>query len=455
MTAALEDDLWAVEEAEWERGEEPHVDDEPVPASTDLDFWSRRRALSHIRDFARARRVAPWAVLGSVLARVVCCCEPNVQLPPIIGSYASLNLFAALVGPSGAGKDAANKVARDCIDLGGADFPTVPLGSGEGLSHMFMKYGDDGLEQHNTSALVTIGEIDTMTALVKRQASTVGSQLRQAAMGEQLGFFYVDSTKRMIVPEHRYRMCLIAGVQPKRAGGLFAEADGGTPQRFIWLPATDPDAPDVAPPCPTPMQWVEPKWHESGSEWIGGMNRNVLDVCPSAVDTIVKAHLDRTRGKGDALDGHALLTRLKVAAALAILEGRGEVLDEDWGLSGEVMAVSDATRDAVKRALDVELRRENKAQAEAEAARTILIDERKHEAAIKRVNRNLVKALEKAGGWMTHNELRGSLASRDRQHFTTAISAMVLSGQLDEERAANHGPDGRRYRLSGGARASP
>lgn len=457
----FDEDLWAYEEATWGREAEPEIFVEPTPAGPDVesspapavvgDFWTRRRVLTHIRDFARARRVAPWAVLGGVLARVVCCCDPNVQLPPTIGSYASINLFIGLVGPSGAGKDASNKVAKDCIDLGtAADFPTVPLGSGEGLSHMFMKYGDNGLEQHNTAALVTVGEIDTLTALVKRQASTVGSQLRQAAMGEQLGFFYVDTAKRMLVPEHRYRLCLVAGVQPKRAGALFSEADGGTPQRFTWMPATDPDAPDKAPPCPPPMVWEAPKWHEAGSEWVGDQCRNVVQVCDTAIDTIVQAHLDRTRGKGDALDGHALLTRLKVATALAILEGRTGVNDEDWDLSGEVMAVSDATRDDMKRVLDAETRRENKVQAEAEATRTILVDDRRFEAAIKRVSSNLTRHLAETGGPVTHGNLRHKLPKRDREHFETAVQALLRSGKIDENVASDGKQRVVRYQLIAG-----
>ncbi len=454
LTGGLDEDLWAGGLPDDAPPADDEYPDEPTPAAAvptptpPKDFWARRLVLAHIRDFARARRVAPWAVLGATLARVITCCQPNVQLPPTIGSHASLNLFVGLVAGSGGGKDAAGKVARDAVDLGQHEtFITVPLGSGEGLSHMFMKYGDNGLEQYNTAALVTIGEIDTMTALVKRQASTVGSQLRQAAMGEQLGFFYVDTAKRMLTPEHRYRLCLIAGIQPKRAGALLAEADGGTPQRFIWMPATDPDAPDEAPPCPNPMVWVPPVWHELSGEHVGGQYRNVIDVCDTAKDVIVKAHLARTRGTGDALDGHALLTRLKVAAALAILEGRGNIGDEDWELSGEVMGVSDRTRGAIERVLAAETRRENQNAAEAEAARTILVDDRRHEAATKRVTAAIVRRLADVGSWVPHAKLRGALASRDRAHFPAALNALILTGTVAEEPTGNRGEDGRRFRL--------
>ncbi len=419
------------------------------PQSCLPDFWAARPSLTRIHAFARARRASPWGVLGSSLAHVVCATEPNVQLPPTIGSYASLNLFVGIVGRVGAGKDMAAKVARDAVDLGKtADFITAPLGSGEGLSHMFMRWGKDNLEQYNRSALVIIGEIDTLGALVQRQSSTVGSQLRQAAMGEQLGFFYVDTAKRMITPEHQYRMCLIAGIQPKRSAVLLGESDGGTPQRFVWLPAADPDAPDVRPPCPEPLLWIPPRWHEAGGRHEGGMYRNVVEVCDTACDIIDKAHLARTRGEGDALDGHALLTRLKVAAALSILEGRCAVTDEDWDLSAEVMAVSDATREQCVRALAEDGRERNQRQAEAEAQRTIVVQERVDEAKVRRVTATIKRRLSHGGDWVSGSDLRSKVAQPLRPFVETALNALVLAGDIEERKVEYRNQRGMQYRIT-------
>lgn len=426
--------------------------DDPVTNTPDIDeFWSSRRTLTHLHDFARARRVAPWAVLGSTLATVVAATEPNAQLPPTIGSYASLNLFVGLVGPPGTGKDAARKVAAEAMELPkDSKFLTAPIGSGEGLAHMFMRADSKGVaEQVNDAALVTIGEIDTLTALVKRQSSTIASQLRQAAMGEQLGFFYVDTAKRMMVPEHRYRLCLLAGIQPKRSGGLLGDADGGTPQRFVWLPAFDPDAPDEAPECPDPMLWVAPKWHEAAGKHIGGQYRAAVKMPKVATDLVVAAHLARTRGQGDALDGHAILTRLKVAASLGILEGRTYVDDVDWALSGKVMAVSDATRALCQRALTEANRVDNVRQAEAEAARTIVVQEKVDDAAVRRVARGIKRALTRNSAPTAHADLRKCLAGRDRTYFEPAISALILSGDVLEEKTEHHNQRGIQYRLAG------
>lgn len=439
-TAEFDPELWP---DGWD--EEP-ADEQAAPSIE--EFWASRRILTHIHDFARARRVAPWAVFGGVLTRVVTATKPFVQLPPTIGSFASLNLFVGLVGASGAGKDAAVKVGRDAVERADG-FPIVPLGSGEGLSHMFMKEGDKAAEQYNDAALVTVGEVDSLTALVKRQASTVMAQLRQAAMGEQLGFFYVDSAKRMIVPEHAYRLCLIVNIQPERAGGLLDDAAGGTPQRFVWLPATDPGAPIEAPAEPVPFQWMPPDWSKVPGVRRGGMDRIPMRICQQAIDLIVQTRLDRLHGKGDALDGHALLTRLKVAAALALLEGYPEVRDEDWKLSGAVMSLSDSTRAGVQKVLESVSRDHNHRQAEAEASRTIVVQERLEEAKVRRVAGVIRRHMARTGGWIAHAKLVGCVASRDRDFAESALSVLVMAGQVEERKIDHNGQPGTQYRLEG------
>ena len=80
----------------------------------------------------------------------------------------------------------------------------------------------------------------------------------------------------------------------------------------------------------------------------------MIPVCDTATQVIVAARLEMLRGNGHALDGHALLTRLKVAAALALLDEHVEVTDEDWVLAGTVMEVSDHTRGQVVKVLSRE-----------------------------------------------------------------------------------------------------
>ncbi|MEX5711895.1 hypothetical protein AB1484_27270 [Parafrankia sp. FMc6] len=330
------------------RGDSREGEDEPAPGDdilgqADAAFWDTRPELAHIRDFARARMAAPWAALGVVLVRVLAATPPSYVLPALVGRPASLNLYAALVAPSGGGKGAAEGAAADALDVGPVN--TLTVSSGEGIAHAYAHRekadgGESVVVQHADSVVFTVPEIDTLAALKGRQSSTLMQELRKAWSGEQLGFAYVDETKRLPIEPHTYRLGLLVGVQPGRGAALLSEeaVAGGDPQRFLWMPATDPNAPDEEPGEPEPLAWVLPPW-PADVPFRSPSGRRVLDVCPTAVDTIKTERRRRLRGQAEALDGHALLARLKVAAALGLLAGRPRVTEKDWELAGVVMAV--------------------------------------------------------------------------------------------------------------------
>lgn len=450
-----EDDPWPTEAP----------DDTPPEAA---GFWDAHPALSLIEQYARSKYVAPWAVLGSVLARVVAATEPNIQLPATIGDAASLNLFVALVGRSGGGKDAAAGVAKRLLDVRHGREPlhtdSIPLGSGEGMSHIYMKPPpklaskkkprDDDSEfiglaappdepiQYRTRALVTVAEIDTLGALTQRQGSTVGGQIRQAWSGQQLGFQYSNADKRMIVPEHSYRLCMIAGVQPGRAGALLDEADGGTPQRFLWLPAVDRTIVRDAPPTPAPVEWTPPIYS-------GGVI--YMKECQTAVDMVIDAAVARSNERVDALDGHALLTRLKVAAALAMLTGgtpqrQCEITEQDWELAGVLMAVSDHTRTGIQQHLAEVARTENTKKAQAEARRTIVIADVIEDAGMTRALK-LVRSRVKED-WVPIKDLREAAKSVVRKHVVEAVDRLVAAGEMETGTyTAGNNQIGRQVRL--------
>lgn len=417
------------------------------PPSSEHDvFWDARPELDHIRRFARARRASPWAVLGVVLARVAAATPPFVVLPPTIGGEASLNLFVGLVAPSGGGKGAAEACADDAVKIDGGLYETWKLGSGQGIAHGYVHREKGHLVRHADAVLFTISEIDYLGGLSEPRGSTLLPELRSTWMGERLGHLYVDPAKRVPVEPHTYRTALVAGIQPHRAAILLDDADAGTPQRFVWVPAIDPDAPDVAPDEPRPLRWDRPlSWPTAGF-----FGRSRLRVCAQAADTIEQARVARLRGHGDALDGHALLARLKVAAALTLLNGRVDVDDDDWALAAAVMAVSDATRGSVVAALAAKTREVNIARAEAEAERTVIVSERVEDAAVKRVGRTMLRALDRKGP-LASAKLRREIAGRDRQHFETALTRLVDAGRVVEEEtdrdSDGHGGSGVRFKI--------
>lgn len=417
-----------------------------------------REVLSHIRQFALARRASPWAVLGCVLVRVIAATPPRVVLPALVGGVGSLNLFVALVGESGAGKGAAMSVAADAVELGhlgAVTFGTHTVGSGQGLAHAYAhRKRGVGMVRHADAAVFVGEEVDHLVGLTGQTGSTLLPELRRLYMGERLGHLYVDPAKRMEIAPHSYRAALVAGVQPARAGVLLDDADGGTPQRFVWLPVAYPH-PDHRPAQPDPWRWTPPRWEPNPVD--APTDRPAMPTAPQVtlpVASVAAAEIDaatlaRARGQGDQLDGHRLLCREKIAAALGILDQRAEVSPADWELAGWVLGHSDATRAAVVAKLAARSAGQNMARARFEAHRAVIVADTVEAAAVARVGQVLTRLLDKTGGdrWAPHRELRSTLSNRDRGHFGAAIEHLVAAGQIEVTPSKR----GTQYRRRGGA----
>lgn len=445
-----------------------------APAVDDEAFWASRAVLTDLRQFARARRVAPWAVLGYALARAVCAIPPHVVLPALVGAEASLNLFVALVGPSGAGKGGASGAAKSWLRTE-PETVIAPLGSGEGMAKVYAykrkptsanpAWTQVGLE---SAVLFDAPEVDNLAALSARNSSTLLPQLRSAYSGEELGFSYADPAKSVRLCAYRYRLCLTVGVQPGRGSGLLDDADGGTPQRFVWLPTTDPDIPDEAPEAPAAYEL--PIWPtNAGASKItfGGTGAlGLLDVPAKPGDlrtltipTVARTAIDEHRCKmlrGDAgtdpLDGHRLLCRLKVAAALMWLDRRtDEVSEQDWELAGTVMAVSDATRRSVVAALADKAQASNRARGRADTVRAVAAEEARADMdaeRIERIAKSVVSILADFGGEESRSNVRKKLVSRDRSIFEEHVEQeLIESGVIEVIESAGRGSKGYRLRL--------
>ena len=411
-------------------------------------LWDARPELSHVRDFALARRAQPWAVLGVVLARIVTATPCWLVLPPLVGDVVPLNLFIGIVGKPGSGKGAATRAAARAVDVG--LLTEANVGSGEGIAHMFMKRTKQGVEQHTTAVLFDIAEIDSLAALDARRGTTLLPELRKAWIGETLGFAYADPAKRLLLRPHTYRLTLVAGIQPTRAGVLLDDGDGGTPQRFLWLPAANPDAPDDPPAEPGSLKWGHPRKpvHATG---IDGLVH--VQVCQKARDAVVAEHLAQHRGHGEDLDAHAGLARLKVAAALGLFAGRYSITEQDWDLSGLIMTKSDATRAAVVAEMARTASTANTARAKAEATRQVIVSNTVEADQVKKAGQFLTRKLAAAGHTgMTRSDLRRA-AGKHRSSFDEAIEGLIDTGQITAELfTAENGNDGLRYAHAAGAR---
>lgn len=392
----------------------------------DPAWWEQREDLAAIRSYARASGASPAATLAVTVMRVLAQTPYTVTTPAIVSGPGSLNLFAAIVGPSGRGKGAAASASRRGVPFDGGDvFDTIPPGSGEGLVRAFAsKSEEDGarrgeLDWSNPSRAIVfdVAEVSGLAGQMGRSGSSLSDQLLKAFVAEQMGFSYAGQNG-ITLPEHEYRFTMVAGVQPAASGALLGESSAavGLPQRFIWASATDLDAPDFSLDSlhRSPVQLDLPQWSllpetvgvDDEIAWVVGQNRQLA-----------------LRGDQAALDAHRMFARLKVAAAFSFMRGAKHVTADDWELSDGLMAHSDITRQSCLDELESiraeESRRRGRARDEVDSAADA---ERET-----RIRKNLVAY------WKKHPSATGPalvnmLAYRDRKDG--AVVAEKLSSEF-------------------------
>lgn len=466
---------WAAAQADPDRA---HRNDELLTDAELEAFWSARPELERLRTFARARCVGPWSTLGAVLARVIATIPPEVVLPPTIGSEASLNLFVALVARSGFGKNTSEAAAEDFVASETFVFVATP-GSGEGILKQYAyvrKPKNQEPQQINlrNAVMFTVGEVDTFAALAGRGGSTLMPELRKAWMGERLGFGWANAEKAVVVMGHRYRMTMVVGVQPGRGGALLQDADGGTPQRFIWLPTTDPDAPEEPPDEPEPLclsAWPRPGDEQNATADDDGPKLkfgprdeyklempadksafHVLGLPPSVVEAVRREQKAKLRGEvpeNQALDAHATLARLKVAVGLMWMNGRTDkVTEEDWDLAGVVMSVSNTARAEVQKALKTKTVAVSHERGRQEAEREEAKEDYKRDKAIARITERIREKLRVKNG-QAKARLKRQFG-RDKEYFDEALARLVAVGDVELEAIEYQGRKGHLVRLREG-----
>ncbi|ADT97885.1 hypothetical protein [Mycolicibacterium gilvum] len=426
---------------------------EPAPAPDD-EFWLQRDVLTHVRDFARSRRANPYAVLGNVMRRAVACVEPHVVLPPLTGSVVSVNLFTSSVGRSGQGKGVADGAGNDAItfvDEDGVEIETARpnVGTGEGLARLFKGRKEIG-DPPPTRAEMTVPEVGTLAAIAGRQGATLVSEILKAFMGEPLGFNNNSKDTTTAIAAHSYRLSLGVGVQPENADFFLSREKDGLPQRFLWFPVVDPDAPEARPAPVDPITVTIPRFPvEVVGDGDNTFVRHVRADVPGEIADEIDAFRYRVLvgdGAVDPLDGHLMLTRLKAAFALAVLNGQRNVSADDWKLAGELIDVSKRVRAELAEVLAEKHRRENKAKAMDAADREAIIAARLSEDKQKRVAQAITRKLERADE-ATRKELRQACTAAIRDDFDTVFAVFIdkqfiVCCETEEGHAA-------RYRLAG------
>ncbi len=381
------------------------------------EFWSARPELDFIRRAAHSRVRSADSVLLATLARLAAVVHPTTVLPPIAGGIASLNFLGGVVSASGGGKTTSVDVARELLPIERKDvIADVPPGSGEGLAEMYFELveedGDDGKKrkvksQTKSGAFIYLDEGQALAEMGSRKGATLLPTLRSAWSGAVVGQSNATAETHRVLKAHTYRMSIVVGFQYEYAADLIADAPGGTPQRFVFASATDPSVPDERPDWPGLIEFDVPPVIRPHRE---------LDFARSVVEEIQARQLAQARGEftPDALDTHADLVRMKVAALLALLGRRFAVDVEDWELAGALMTTSRAVRSAV-------IEHARSKAAATERARTALAVDREAtlaDAAERRAlmsgAKSLARRAHKVGGRLAKRDLQAAVASKHK-----------------------------------------
>ena len=137
-------------------------------------------------------------------------------------------------------------------------------------------------------------------------------------------------------------------MQPENAGFFLSREKDGFPQRFLWLPTIDPYAPEDRPDPVDQLDVLVPMFNTNCDD------RHVVQI-PDSVRDEIDAHRHRVLVGDpdvDPLDGHLMLTRLKVAFALAVLQGRKDIDEDEWKIAGDLIDVSVGSATQMRVAID-------------------------------------------------------------------------------------------------------
>ncbi|WOX21061.1 hypothetical protein [Streptomyces solicathayae] len=453
---------WA---AEKERLQTQRLREQLVSIQLPEEFWNAHPTLTEIRAAARARFLGPDAVLGALLARMAGYVNPQaVHVDTGVSDTSTLNLLTAAVGPPGASKSESCAFSGQLIPA--AHFPYVQLGnvgSGEGIAETYMgdlETGETGRNgkpvkerrQRFYSAFLEADEGEILSKLGERSGSTLGVTLRTAFTGGALG--QKNASRERSRDVRGYALGLYMAFQPETVRPLLAEKAQGTPQRVLFLSATDPNAPDV------PVQSTLPGTGEdahrartpSCEELARRLTANaqtaacgfrVLTFPAVVVQEVRAARLAGLRGDAQT-DGHRTYLRLKVAALLTLLlDGTADrVPAAYWELSGQMTATSDAVRAHLEREAAAEVRAAAEAARQAHADREVYADHERHYARLHRLAERVRKYAAEAGpegvGVAGRGGLRTRVAAKERGLLPEALEYAQERGWVTVAATGDH-----------------
>lgn len=402
----------------------------------EADLWDKTPRLKHVAQAADAMGRNRLALLAVTLARILAEVDPTVRLPGVedgaIGNRAVLNLGVALVGSSGQGKTSFAEKSAPLLGRN-QDAITRKPSTGQGLIQAYLRWDSEAGENvlvDDPRRIFIVDEIDTLQAHGSESGSTLLSEMRTMLTGGSTGSSNATRERQRILHAKTYNFQLIAGVQPARAGALLDSRDAGTPQRFIWVPVTDPKTalhPDDRPPWPGQLDWNDAFLlaFELGDPIV----RYPEWLMKELKDYDYRISLEDSHGGELSRHGHQNLLRLKVAAGIAFLHESMVIDDEHVEIADMILASSKRTQTECERAVAETAFLKRKAAKRSEERVSDEVREEKLTRLVKNARNTLLRA---KGEWVTWHTMRP--AYRDREEYEEPVwEALVAMEDVEHE----------------------
>lgn len=412
----------------------------------EVDLWTKTDRLKHVAQAADSMGRNRLALLAVTLTRVLAEVDPHVCLPGVedgaIGNRAALNLGVALIGASGQGKSAFSRNSELLLGRSQQSIEGNPS-TGQGLIQAYLTWDGDPPSNRlidDPRRIFIVDEIDKLGALGSDTGSTLLGEIRTMLTGGSTGSSNATKERQRMLHAGTYNFQLVVGVQPARAGALLDGRDAGTPQRFIWVPVTDPKTalhPDDRPPWPGSLNWSDAflLGFEVGSPIVQYPDWLVKEL----KEYDYRVSLEGSDGGELSKFGHQNLLRLKVATGIAFLHESAVVEDLHVEIADMILASSRRTQLECERTVAETLFLKKKAATRS--------DERVREEVSKEKLARLVKnaratLLRGNGEWVTWHSLRP--AYRDREEYEEPVWEELIAMEDVDHEEVERGPGIRR-----------
>lgn len=450
------------------------------------EMYAANNGLQIIRNAAHRHMISPDVLVVSTMARVASLLPPQTKLESTPGNDGTANFLAAVMGLAGAGKSQGNRVARKLVIapmavVKAGYISDRPLSTGEGVAESF--YGLKEIEQfesqedgegkvksrpktspkkeravvrHNVHFSLDEGEVLIKNANVP--TSTVTEVLRSAWTGGTLGQQNASHDKVRHVPAGSYALGFVASFQPSVFSDIFAQSGNGFPARFSYAaagnlaPVMDEEGnrieiEDLGILEETSNLLVELWSAPRNITYDEGVKSAILmEIYKSSKGSLLEAAPKSKKDIEDMqlrdLDAHRTYHWAKLAALLALLEGRTHVEPSDFALAKEmyevqkivrtmVLRIARATQRALDRAADSrkkDVNVESAVEAGIQLAAINKKDDDEHGQTLQRIVEKAITAL--ATGKTAASIKSSQLSARERKLWPEAMEYGVETEQL-------------------------